>query len=133
MYFDNTNKENIYKRYNKSQIIYDVYNNSNNIVNNIKLFKEKLKEKDKDNKNIFTKTIKESFTYLYCRSRTGDISDILFKNKNIWEKAINFTESVLNILTKNSGNFCSKISKLNIISNKDYFGIYCDKNTTDEK
>jgi len=132
MYFDNTNKEDIYKRYNKSQIIYDVYNKSDNIVNNIKFFKEKLKKKDSNNNNLFVNKINKIFTYLYSKSETGNEKEVIKANG-----IINTILKFINPFNKEDAidynKICSEISKLNIVSNKDYFGIYCDKNTIDEK
>jgi len=109
MYFDKIDEDAINKRYNKHQIIYDMYNKNDNKDNFIKNFNEKLKEKDKEGNNLIFNKIKEKIKYLYSGTYFGAAIDV-FSGNDI-------------------SNRCSKISKLNIIMNKNYLGIYCDKDT----
>ena len=91
MYFDKTDEDAINKRYNKNQIIYNMYKKNDNIDNFIKYFIEKLKEEAGKGNNLILDKIKWKIVYLYT--------------------------------------FGIPISKLNIIMNKNYLGIYYDQNT----
>ena len=127
MYFDSTNKNDIYDRYNKYHIIYDVYNKNYNIINSIKFFKEKLNEQNINNEYLVLDKIKKSISYLYCKSETGDSKEVRDANGNV-------IENIWSIVVKGKkldyNKLCSSIKKLSIILNKDYFGIFCDQITS---
>lgn len=106
MYFDKTDEDDINKRYNKQQIIYDMYKKSDSIDNFIKYFSEKIKEEAEKGNNFIIDNIKWKIVALYTGLK--EISKMNFAN--IFE-------------------MCTKISKLNIIMNKNYLGIYYDQNT----
>ena len=136
MYFDKVSDDNVQKRYDNNKCIYsNIDKKCKGIIDNINNLIYKFNN-ETEKKNILDK-IEKRLKYLYCGSEESKIGEVI--NRSETSKLKIFLNSIKSVIfndnTKilNHDKTCTHISKLNIILNRNYFGIYCDQQTRPKK